>query len=238
MIALTFDDGPSRFTSKIISTLHRMHAGATFFQVGYALDAFGREPIGARERRHGFTVGTHTQRHPDLALLSAKAQTEEILAGARALTRHGLPFPRLFRPPYDSYNAATLDVLRRLRMRMVLQSVDTQDWLRKRREIVHRALGGAKPGSIILMHDGGGDRSETLAALPPILNGLHKRGYRVVNLPTLLRDDPPPLDRPVSFRACQGPRATTARAHPGITNSPVAGLWSWRAMLRIPSPVH
>lgn len=236
MIALTFDDGPSPFTHKIISTLRRMHAGATFFQVGHALDSFGRQPIGASERRHGFTVGTHTQTHPDLGRLPAAAQQEEILAGARALTRHGLPFPRLFRPPYDSYNADTLDVLRRLHMRIVLQSLDTQDWLRKKREIVQRALAGARPGAIILMHDGGGDRSETVAALPAIIRELRRRGYRLVNVPTLIRQDPPALEQPVSFGACQNALVTAGRARPGITKDALRGLWNWRAMLGIPSP--
>jgi D-alanyl-D-alanine carboxypeptidase/D-alanyl-D-alanine-endopeptidase (penicillin-binding protein 4) len=235
MIALTFDDGPSRFTHKFISTLRRRHARATFFQVGYGLDSFGRQPIGARERREGFTLGTHTQRHPDLGRLSAAEQEREILAGARALTSRGLPFPTLFRPPYDSYNAATLDTLRRFRMRMVLQSVDTQDWLRKRGEIVRRALAGARPGSIILMHDGGGDRSQTLAALPAIIDGLHKRGYRLVNVPTLIRQDPPALEQPVSFNNCQSALVTSGRAHPGITKDALRALGNWRAMLQIQS---
>jgi hypothetical protein len=97
-------------------------------------------------------------------------------------------------------------------MRIVLQSVDTQDWLRKRRAIVRRALRGAKRGAIILMHDGGGDRSETLAALPAIIRGLHKRGYRVVSVPTLLRKDPPPLERLAPFSACHQPPIGSVRA--------------------------
>jgi hypothetical protein len=87
-------------------------------------------------------------------------------------------------------------------MRMVLQTVDTQDWLRKRGAIVRRALRRTRPGGIILMHDGGGDRSETVAALPAIIRGLHKRGYRIVSVPTLLRKNPPPLERPAPFSAC------------------------------------
>jgi hypothetical protein len=94
----------------------------------------------------------------------------------------------------------------------VLQSVDTQDWLRKRRAIVRRALRGAKPGAIILMHDGGGNRSETLAALPAIIRGLHKRGFRVVSVPTLLRKDPPPLERLAPFSACHRPPIGSVRA--------------------------
>jgi peptidoglycan/xylan/chitin deacetylase (PgdA/CDA1 family) len=233
MVALTFDDGPSPYTPKIISTLRRMHAGATFFQMGHALNSW--QPIGAAELKDGVTVGTHTMTHSDLGLLSGPAQTEEILGGAQAITRSGLPFPRLFRPPYDSYNAATLEVLRRLRMRMVLHSVDTQDWLRKRRAIVRRALAGARPGAIILMHDGGGDRSETVAALPAIIKRLHQRGYRVVSVHKLMRENPPPLERPVPFRACRRQFLASDRVNAGVDKTPLAGRWSWRAMLRIPS---
>lgn len=235
MIALTFDDGPSPYTPKIISTLRRMHAPATFFQVGYALDA-SREPIGAEERRHGLTIATHTATHPDLGRLSAAAQMKEILGGARAITRRGGPFPRLFRPPYDSYNAATLDVLRRLQMRIVLQSVDTQDWLRKRRAIVRRALARPRPGGIILMHDGGGDRSETVAALPRIIKGLRKRGYRLVNVPTLIRKDPPPLERPVPYSACR-PGEPLGRVQVGVGNDALAGVGDWDVMLQLLSNV-
>jgi D-alanyl-D-alanine carboxypeptidase/D-alanyl-D-alanine-endopeptidase (penicillin-binding protein 4) len=238
MIALTFDDGPSVYTGKILSTLRRMHARATFFQVGHVLDSFGREPIGPRERRAGFAIGTHTQRHPDLGLFSPAAQREEILAGVGALARHGVPFPTLFRPPYDSYNAATLDVLRRLQMRMVLQSIDTQDWLRSKREIVRRAIAGAHAGAIILMHDGGGDRSKTVAALPAIIRGLHKRGYRFVNVPTLIRQDPPALEQPVSFSACQVAPVTSGHARLRIAKDPLRGVGNWRAMLGIPSAVQ
>jgi peptidoglycan/xylan/chitin deacetylase (PgdA/CDA1 family) len=238
MIALTFDDGPSPFTRKIISTLRRMHATATFFQIGYALDTFGREPIGPKDRRDGFTIGTHTQRHPDLGRLSAGAQLQEVLAGVRALTSRGVPFPRFFRPPYDSYNSGTLDVLRRLGMRMVLQDVDTQDWLRKKREIVRRALGEARQGSIILMHDGGGDRSATVSALPQIIHGLHKRGYRLVNIPTLLHKDPPALERPVPFSACWSPRPAAGKTRLSIAKAELNGSWSWKAMLGIPSTVQ
>jgi peptidoglycan-N-acetylglucosamine deacetylase len=229
MIALTFDDGPSKYTPQIVSILRRMHAGATFFQVGYALQS--GEPIGPDERRHGLTIGNHTFHHPDLGRFSAAVQMKEILAGARAITRYGAPFPHLLRPPYDAYNAATLDVLRRLHMRTVLQSIDTQDWLRKRRAIVRRALRDTKRGAIILMHDGGGDRSETVAALPQIIRGLHRRGYRLVSVPTLLRKDPPPLDRPLPFRACQRPLTGSGRTRVSTLPDVPTHRWSWATLL-------
>jgi D-alanyl-D-alanine carboxypeptidase/D-alanyl-D-alanine-endopeptidase (penicillin-binding protein 4) len=231
MIALTFDDGPSSATPAIVSTLRRMRAGATFFQVGSALHS--GEPIGAAERRHDLTIGTHTFRHPALGRLSRGAQVREILAGARALTRHGAPFPGAFRPPYDSYTAETLDVLRRLRMRMVLYNVDTEDWHFKRDQIVWQALRSARPGSIILMHDGGGNRSETVAALPAIIRGLQGRGYRVVSVPTLLRENPPPRDRPVPFSACPRPFDDRDRTLVTLERRTAGRSWSPRAVLQM-----
>ena len=236
IIALTFDDGPSRFTHRIVSRLRRLDAGATFFQLGSEFDS-KVQPIGREERRHGLTIGSHTATHPDLGRLPEAAQRREILRGARAITRRGGPYPRFFRPPYDSYNSATRDVLRRLHMRLVLQTVDTQDWLRgtTRRAIVRKALAGARPGGIILMHDGGGDRTETVAALPRIIRGLHNRGYRLVNVPTLLRENPPPLERPVPFSACRQPLAPGNPAPVGIAeDNPLSSPWTWRAMLRTP----
>ena len=105
----------------------------------------------------------------------------------------GGPFPRLWRPPYGSYNATTLQILKRLRMLMVLWTVDSEDYRRPGvPTIVDRVLAGARPGAIILMHDGGGDRSETIAALPAIVKGLRDRGLRPVTIPQLMLDDPPP----------------------------------------------
>ena len=106
--------------------------------------------------------------------------------------RYGGPFPRLWRPPYGSYNATTVRILHRLRMLMVLWTVDTDDYLRPGvATIVHRALAAATPGAIILMHDAGGDRTQTIAALPVIVHALKARGYRLVTIPKLILDDPP-----------------------------------------------
>src|SRR5205823_5865476 len=104
---------------------------------------------------------------------------------------------------YGSYDAVTLKLLQELHMKMVLWTSDTEDYLQDGvRRIVRRALIGAGPGAIVLMHDGGGDRAQTAAALPKVIDALRQRGYKLVNLPTLLRDDPPPVRRLVPFSAC------------------------------------
>jgi peptidoglycan/xylan/chitin deacetylase (PgdA/CDA1 family) len=104
----------------------------------------------------------------------------------------------LFRPPYGSYNATTMRELHALHLLMVLWSVDTGDYLQPGVSvIVERALAGAHAGAIILMHDAGGTRTQTIAALPRIISELRARGFHLVTVPELLRDDPPPPGQPL-----------------------------------------
>jgi peptidoglycan/xylan/chitin deacetylase (PgdA/CDA1 family) len=194
-LALTFDDGPSPYTPQILRILIRMHAAATFFTIGRSVGIYPQ--FVAEEARDGFDVGDHTESHPPLAVLGEFAQNEQIAEAAAAIHRAGAPYPRLMRPPYGSFDATTLAILHARRMLMVLWSVDTSDYIRPGVErIVHTAVSGAAPGAIILMHDGGGNRSETVAALPRIITLLRKRGYRMVTLGQLIRDDPPPKNQP------------------------------------------
>ena len=190
-IALTFDDGPGPYTPAIIRILRRMHAPATFFVVGQELHDFS----GAlrSENRHGFVIGDHTQNHAWLIHLGANGQASQIDAVSRELTRYGVPAPRLFRPPYGAFNGATMRTLRRRGMFMVLWSIDPSDWRRPGTgAIVSNVLRNSRPGAVVIMHDGGGDRSQTVAALPAIINGLRKRHYGLVTVPRLLSLDPPP----------------------------------------------
>jgi len=189
-VALTFDDGPGPYSDQLVRTLRRLHAPATFFAIGEMERYFSSAT--RAELRDGDVVGDHTQTHPPLATLSADAQRLQLIDQAAEIEQQGLSFPRLFRPPYGSFDATTLHELHDLHMLMVLWSTDTSDYeLPGVRAIVHRALAGAHPGAIILMHDGGGNRSETIAALPAIIRGLRRRGLQPVTVPRLLLDDPP-----------------------------------------------
>jgi peptidoglycan/xylan/chitin deacetylase (PgdA/CDA1 family) len=138
-------------------------------------------------------IGDHTENHPPLNVMSAKLQYAQIRDDAVRVRRLGAPFPRLFRPPYGLYSARTLGILRRLHMLMVMWSVDPRDWLRPgTRVIAQRVLHAACPGAIVELHDGGGDRSQTVAALPAIIAALRRRHYQLVTVPELLAADPPP----------------------------------------------
>jgi peptidoglycan-N-acetylglucosamine deacetylase len=185
-VALTFDDGPSVWTPRVVRVLRSRHVPATFFPVGYAISRYPRYL--ALLGREGFVVGDHTMTHRQMALLSGPEQLHEIDGQIRLLRRAGLPYPRLFRPPYGSFDRDTLGFLSERRMLMVMWSVNPQDYSRPgARRIARRVVSAARPGSIVLLHDGGDDRSQTVAALPRIIRGLRARGFRFVTVPGLFR---------------------------------------------------
>ncbi|HEY3726872.1 MAG TPA: polysaccharide deacetylase family protein [Solirubrobacteraceae bacterium] len=193
-IALTFDDGPGPYTLQLLSVLDRYHVPATFFEVGVEEQYFhaGTAAIVA----HGDPIGDHTENHAPMSKLSAKDQQSQLLSETAAIGTSGAPFPRMFRPPYGLWNSATLSLLKRYKMLMILWSADTSDYtVPGTAAIIQRALAGAKPGAIILMHDAGGNRVETIAALPKIIKKLRARGYKLVTVPRLILDNPPPKNQ-------------------------------------------
>jgi peptidoglycan-N-acetylglucosamine deacetylase len=195
-VALTFDDGPGPYTQQLVAALNKLHVHATFFAIGSQEQYFSAGTVA--EINSGDVVGDHTETHPMMASLSPHDQYEQLFDQMAQIEVLGGTRPRLFRPPYGSFNTTTFREMHHLRLLMVLWSVDTRDYtLPGTGAIVQRALEGAKPGAIILMHDGGGNRSETIAALPAIVEGLRKRGLRPVTIPRLLLDDPPPRGLPV-----------------------------------------
>jgi peptidoglycan-N-acetylglucosamine deacetylase len=190
-LALTFDDGPGPYTAQILRVLERTRIPATFFVIGkWAL----RYPQLVRaEARAGDEVGDHTETHPLMSLLPAAEQQAQLLDAGQAVHRAGAPFPHLWRPPYGAFNGTTLTILHRLGMLLVLWTVDTSDYARPGvPRIAYTAISGARPGAIILLHDGGGDRAQTVTALPKIIAALRRHHYRLVTLSQLLADDPPP----------------------------------------------
>jgi peptidoglycan/xylan/chitin deacetylase (PgdA/CDA1 family) len=195
-VALTFDDGPGPYTPALLAVLEHYHVHGTFFEVGRMERYFSAATV--REVHDGDVIGDHTEDHPMMALLSAHDQYEQLFEQMARIELLDGPRPVLFRPPYGSYDAVTMRQLRHLHLLMVLWSVDTADYQQPGvAAIVQRALAGAHPGAIILMHDGGGNREQTIAALPAIIRGLRHRGLEPVTVPRLLRDDPPPPGQPL-----------------------------------------
>jgi peptidoglycan/xylan/chitin deacetylase (PgdA/CDA1 family) len=189
LVALTFDDGPGPYTARIVRVLRRLHVPATFFQVGQMMTAF---PAQARAVERRFVVGDHSLSHPPFASLSPRRQSVELVAQAARMQAYGGRFPRLFRPPYASFDDATVRVVRRFRMLMVLWSVDSEDYTRPgTRAIVRNVVSRVGPGAIVLMHDAGGPRDQTVRALPAIVRRLRARGYRFVTVPRMMLLAPP-----------------------------------------------
>jgi peptidoglycan-N-acetylglucosamine deacetylase len=195
-VALTFDDGPGPYTERLVGVLNSLHVDATFFAIGEEERYFSGGTL--LELRSGDAVGDHTETHPMMASLSQRDQHEELFEQIARIELLGGPRPRLFRPPYGSFNTTTFKELHALRLLMVLWSTDTADYtLPGVHAIVERALAGAHPGAIILMHDAGGNREQTIAALPAIIAGLRRRGLHPVTVPRLMLDDPPPRGLPI-----------------------------------------
>jgi peptidoglycan-N-acetylglucosamine deacetylase len=188
VVALTFDDGPNPpYTGRVLDVLERYGVPATFFCVGLHARAHTDELARMAEAGHGF--GNHTWSHPflpDLSVREFEVQLERTFeaiedgAGVR-------PAP-LFRPPYGSRKAELLTWLGRSGgPTTVLWDVDTGDWaMPGAPAITDAVLSRARPGSIVLMHDGGGDRSQTAEALPAVIEGLLERGYLFARVDQLL----------------------------------------------------
>jgi peptidoglycan/xylan/chitin deacetylase (PgdA/CDA1 family)/sulfur carrier protein ThiS len=185
-VALTFDDGPWPVqTKQVVDILERFHVPASFFMVG---DLVTRYPgIVRMVANAGMRIGNHSWDHPvdpPLADLNGERVAEEMARTAEALSSLGI-VSRLFRPPGGSFDAAVLREADRQRMRVVTWSVDPRDWSShtSARQIVHRVLRAVEPGSILLMHDGGGDQRATIHALPKIIRGIRRMGLHLVAIP-------------------------------------------------------
>jgi peptidoglycan/xylan/chitin deacetylase (PgdA/CDA1 family) len=182
-VALTFDDGPSPvYTPRILEVLQRLHAPATFFAIGYLAAAY--PDLVRAEIAAGMDVGNHTYNHPEVPpfnQLPARLRNDEIDLAAEELRAAGAS-PVLFRPPAGSNSAAVVRSAEKRGERVVLWSVDPGDWHAGATAdgIARAVLAAVRPGSIVLLHDGGGNRAATVAALPRIVNGLRNRGFRLV----------------------------------------------------------
>lgn len=184
-VALTFDDGPwPEHTEAVLRVLRRERARATFFMVG-SLAADHPDLVRA-VLDSGNVVANHSFTHPvtpALAELPDRRVDAEIAQTADALRGAGAK-PTLFRPPGGSYDAAVVLEAWRQRERVVMWSVDPHDWDASRtpKQIAKDVLRRVRAGSIVLLHDGGGDAADTIAALPKIIRGIRKMDLDLVTL--------------------------------------------------------
>ena len=187
-VSLTFDDGPNPpYTSQILAILQQYGITATFFDVGIQVQAY--PDLVRQEFASGHNVGNHTWGHANLPNLSAPSVVWQMTTD-EDIIEHTIGIrPVFFRPPYGAFNSLTLEDINHFGPVSFMWSVDPSDWSRPGvSAIVTRVLYQTGNGSIILMHDGGGDRSQTVAALPIVIESLQQRGFHFVSLQQLIHD--------------------------------------------------
>lgn len=175
-IALTFDDGPSVFTPQIVSILEDKDVKATFFTLGVQVDVYPRYAKQAHDA--GMSVQAHSDKHINYATSSSAVRARDLAASTSKVKDATGQAPTCLRPPYGARSAASDAFVKRSGLRTVTWDIDPQDWDgRGAQAITKGAVSAAHPGGIILLHDGGGDRSATVQALPGIIDALKKQGY-------------------------------------------------------------
>ncbi|WP_231158445.1 polysaccharide deacetylase family protein [Streptomyces sp. CNZ748] len=202
-LVLTFDDGPDpTWTPKVLDVLKKHDAHAVFFVTGTMASRY--PDLVQRMVDEGHEIGLHTFNHPDLSLQSKKRIDWELSQNQLALTGAAGIRTSLFRPPYSSFSDAmdnaSWPVTEYIGSRgylTVVNNTDSEDWKRPGvDEIIRRATPKNGQGAIVLMHDSGGDRSQTVAALDTFLPGLKDKGYEFDNLTEAL--DAPSAHSPVA----------------------------------------
>ncbi|KSB89352.1 polysaccharide deacetylase [Caulobacter vibrioides] len=194
LVALTFDDGPDpRWTPKILDILKAKNAPATFFVIGQNMQ---KHPgLVEREIREGHDVGGHTWTHPNIGETPLPQTQVELNATQRLFEVVTGRSMRLFRPPFfgdaepsTPREVDPLVIAQTLGYLIVGLRIDTDDWQKPPPQvIIDRALDrldhpGANPGQIVLLHDAGGNRENTIKALPGLIDGIRARGYRLVTV--------------------------------------------------------
>lgn len=198
-IALTFDDGPdARYTPEILDILAKYHARATFFVVGQC--AAANRTLLCRMVTEGHELGNHTWTHASLPTVSASrirlelARTNQVIEDAVGRK------VRWFRPPYGALDARARKIAWAAGCDIALWSVDPRDWSRPGSSVIFtRVVGRVRNGAVILMHDGGGVRKETVDAVRRIVPALEERGYELVTLSELIYGRPWTASPPVLY---------------------------------------
>jgi peptidoglycan/xylan/chitin deacetylase (PgdA/CDA1 family) len=185
---LTFDDGPTpRYTPQTLAVLKQHRVQASFFVLG---SLARRHPaLLRRVSEEGHLVASHSYSHPKRGTLEAwREELRRTDAAIRSATVTPAPY---FRPPHGTVTPAVRQVCAELGQSIVLYTLLSSDWTRPGVDaLVRQVVGTLAPGGIVVLHDGGGVRSQTVAALPEIIKGLRRKGLEPVRLDRLLGTSP------------------------------------------------
>lgn len=188
LIALTFDDGPDpRYTREILDLLEKHKAKGTFFVMGHKAE---KNPTLIREMsQKGHEIANHTYHHPQLRTITAADLQKEIKDTDNVIYSITGKYPALFRPPGGVYDDKVVAAAKTQNHLVVMWSwtQDTKDWKNPgTQKIINKVCDNAKPGNIVLFHDAGGNRTQTVRAVEIILDRLSKEGYQFVTVSQLL----------------------------------------------------
>lgn len=186
-IALTFDDGPwLSNTSQILATLKQQKVKATFFVIGKHVKIYPQ--LIKQVVAEGHAIGNHTWSH-EYGYYSEAAAARELDETAKLVYKTTGVKTSLFRPPAGILTNGLVTTAQEKKYAVIMWSVDSKDWRYRgntSQPLIESVLKDAKPGGIVLMHDGGGDRTTTVQALPKIISQLKKQGYTFVTVPELM----------------------------------------------------
>jgi peptidoglycan-N-acetylglucosamine deacetylase len=176
-VSLTFDDGPSKYTMKIVDILKKYKVGSTFFFIGVNVK---KHPDYVQYvQSNGYSIGSHSMDHVQMSTLSYEEQKDELLQSIKAIEDITNEKVVLFRPPYEAINNQTKDVIRDYHEKMILWNRDTEDWkTRNSSKIFNYVRNTNTSGSIILLHES----QAVIDALPKIIERLQQQNLKIVSL--------------------------------------------------------
>jgi peptidoglycan/xylan/chitin deacetylase (PgdA/CDA1 family) len=178
-VALTFDDGPSDYTYKVLDVLKKYKIKATFCIVGDNVASYPKTTL--RIQQEGHQLCNHSRDHADLTTLSTADAKKELTDCQKQIKTVTEVAPKVVRFPYGASNGKVLKIAKDLKLRNVKWDVDPLDWKNPPpKTITARILKATTPGDVVLLHDGGGDRSHTVSSLPGTIAKLKKKGYTFV----------------------------------------------------------
>ena len=187
VVAITFDDGPNPvYTPQVLEIFSEAKGKATFFMIGEQMR--NHPEVVEQVANQGHEIGNHTLTHPKLSQLSIQDCLKEIEETEKLIKKLAGRKPVVFRPPYLDYNQETVSLLQRKRYPMIgAVNLDAQDWEQPGAlHILEKSREAVKNGSILIFHDGYGDRSQTIEAVRILVSEFTSQGYQLVTVSELL----------------------------------------------------
>jgi peptidoglycan-N-acetylglucosamine deacetylase len=187
VVAITFDDGPNPvYTPQVLEIFSEAKGKATFFMIGEQMKS--HPEVVKQVRDQGHEIGNHTFTHPKLSQLSIEDCLKEVEDTEILIEKMAGRKPVVFRPPYLDYNQDTVSLLQKKKYPMIgALNLEAQDWEQPGVEhILEKSREAVKNGSILIFHDGYGDRSQTIEAVRMLVSELTSQGYQLVTVSELL----------------------------------------------------